>query len=229
MLIVIQNDPEVPAGSYGEYLREHNIPFRVVSPFAGEKLPPVAELSAVVCLGGAMGVHDTAQYPFLLEVKGLIRECVRQEKPFLGICLGGQLLADVLGGEVGSNQNGEKGSLTVSLTPAGEEDPLFAGFAQNFSTFQWHNDSFAIPPGWVRLAESAACPNQAFRYGANAYGTQFHPEVDRAIVESWARSTGETAPFVAAFLTDFDQVKIDYTPASRRLLANFLRLARLGL
>ncbi len=225
MLIIIQNDPEVPAGSYGEYLREQNIPFRVVIPYAGEELPSVAELSAAICFGGAMGVHDTAKYPFMLGVKGLIGECVRREKPFLGICLGGQLLADVLGGEVGSNQNGEKGSLTVSLTPAGEEDPLFAGIAQKFSTFQWHNDSFTIPPGGVRLAESAACPNQAFRVGKNAYGTQFHPEVDRAIVGSWARSTGETAPVVAAFLADFDQAQADYTKASRRLLANFLRIA----
>ncbi len=227
MLIIIQNDPEVPAGSYGEYLREHDVPFRIVSPYAGEELPPVAELSAVICLGGAMGVHDTAKHPFLLGVKGLIKECVRRETPFLGICLGGQLMADVLGGEVSSNQNGEKGSLSVSLTQAGVEDPLFAGIAQNFSTFQWHNDSFTISPGGVRLAESAACPNQAFRYGANAYGTQFHPEVDRAIVGSWARRTGETAPYVAAFLADFDQARADYTDASRRLLANFLRIARL--
>jgi len=228
MLIIIQNDPEVPAGSYGEYLREQNIPFRTVSPYAGEELPTVAELSAAICLGGAMGVHDTAKYPFLLGVKGLIKECVQLETPFLGVCLGGQLLADALGGEVSSNRHGEKGSLTVSLTPAGEEDRLFAGIAQNFSTFQWHNDSFAIPPGGVRLAESAACLNQAFRYGANAFGTQFHPEVDRAIVESWARWTGETAPFVASFLKDFEDAQADYTLASRRLLANFLRIASLG-
>ena len=183
MLTIIQNDPEVPLGAFAGYLAEAGTPFTIVHPYAGEALPPVGEVSAVIVLGGAMGAHDTGRHPFLVGLKGFIRACVADTIPFLGICLGGQLLADALEGHVTSDACGEKGTLTVRLTPEGEEDPLFAGVPEEFVTFQWHNDCFAPPEGAPLLASSPSCPGQTFRFGANAYGLQFHPEVDRAIVD----------------------------------------------
>jgi GMP synthase-like glutamine amidotransferase len=227
MLFVVQNDPEVPAGTYGQYLEYEGVQFRTVRPCAGESLPQIAEVSAAMVLGGAMGVHDTIAYPFLQEVKVFIGECVRTGTPFLGICLGGQLLADVLGARVHTGLHGEKGTLPVTLTPEGVADPLFAGIDPEFFTFQWHDDSFAIPATAVPLASSPACPNQAFRYGENAYGTQFHPEVNRAIVDSWARWTDKTAPAADVFLSSFVRLEEHYRQASRRLLCNFLHIAGL--
>lgn len=228
MLVIIQNDPEVPLGAFDGYLAEMGVPFRIVRPY-GEELPPVSELSAAIVLGGAMGVHDTDKHGFLVPLKGWMRECVAREVPFLGICLGGQLLADVLGARVISGSPyGEKGTLFVSLTAEGENDPLFAGVPAEFTTFQWHNDSFEIPDGGIRLACSTACPNQAFRFGVNAWGTQFHPEVDRAIVDCWARWSKETAPAVDQFLAEFAAREDAYRSASRQLLVNFLKLARLA-
>jgi GMP synthase-like glutamine amidotransferase len=228
MLFIIQNDPEVPPGNFSGTIGELQVPCCIVHPYSGEALPQVREISAAIVLGGAMGVHDTAKHPFLVGVKAFIRECVQRKTPFLGVCLGGQLLADVLGGHVAANSPyGEKGSLPVSLTAAGAEDPLFAGIPREFISFQWHNDSFEIPAGGTHLAFSSACPGQAFRFGPCAWGTQFHPEVDRPIVDCWARWTEETALRADKFLADFVSTQQTYLEVSHRLLGNFLLLAGL--
>jgi len=229
MLLIIQNDPEVPPGNINAAIRELQVQYRVAHPYNNEALPPVDEISAAIVLGGAMSVHDTAKHPFLAGVKEYIRECVQKETPFLGVCLGGQLLADILGGRVTTNSPyGEKGSLPVCLTAAGEEDPLFAGIPREFISFQWHNDSFEIPAGGTHLAFSAACPGQAFRFGTCAWGTQFHPEVERPIVDCWARWTEETAPATERFLADFARTEQAYLEVSRRLVGNLVRLAGLA-
>lgn len=229
MLLIIQNDREVPPGNFTATVGEMGVSCRIVHPYAGEELPLPGEISAAIVLGGAMGVHDAARHPFLVRVKDFIGGCLRMETPFLGICLGGQLLADMLGGEVVANSpHGEKGTLTVRLTATGEKDPLFAGIPREFVTFQWHNDSFVVPPGGTLLASSAACPNQSFRFGPSAWGTQFHPEVDREIIDCWARGTEETAQRTDDFLAAFDRAETAYREVSRRLLGNFLRLARLA-
>jgi GMP synthase (glutamine-hydrolysing) len=226
MLLIIQNDPEVPAGNFNRTLTGLEIPCRTIHPYAGDTIPQTAEVSAAIVLGGAMGVHDTAKHPFLVEVRGFIGDCVRMGTPFLGICLGGQLLADMLGGRVTSlSPFAEKGTSTVILTGAGDRDPLFSGIPHEFVSFQWHNDSFEIPVGGTHLAFSTACPGQAFRFGPSAWGTQFHPEADRAIVDSWARWTDDTAHRAGELLDDFVRSETAYLEVSRRLLCNFLRFS----
>ena len=132
----------------------------------------------------------------------------------------------MLGGRVTINSPcRERGTLTVRLTAAGERDPLFTGIPPEFVTFQWHNDAFEIPAGATLLASSAACPGQAFRYGPCAWGTQFHPEVDRAIVDRWARWSKKTAPLADEFVAAFISEEQSYLEHSRRLLGNFLKLA----
>ncbi|WP_231934349.1 type 1 glutamine amidotransferase [Geobacter sp. DSM 9736] len=228
MLVIVQNDPQVPLGAYADMLREEGTGFSLFRPFAGEELPPAAEVSAAIILGGAMGVHDCGLHPFLVRVKRFISELVAGEIPLLGICLGGQLLADALGAEViAGSPCGEKGTLPVSLTEEGACDPLFSGIPREFVTFQWHQDSFAIPGQGVLLASSIVCPNQAFRYEKCAYGIQFHPEVTREIVEEWALWRPETAQHLSCFLVDFDSHHSVYAAASRKLLKNFLRIASL--
>ncbi len=229
MLLIIQNDQEVPPGNFAAVITELKIPCLTVHPYSGEATPPVGEVSAAIVLGGAMGVHDTGKHPFLVRVKAFIRECIYTETPFLGVCLGGQLLAEQTGGRVITNSpHAEKGTLAVTLTPAGEEDPLFAGIPREFISFQWHNDSFEIPANGTHLAFSAACPGQAFRFGPCAWGIQFHPEVDRPIVDCWARWTEETAPAAEKYLADFARTEQDYLQVSRQLLGNFLQLAGLN-
>ncbi|HLO25932.1 MAG TPA: type 1 glutamine amidotransferase [Geobacteraceae bacterium] len=228
MLVIIQNDPEVPLGVFADYLADAGTPYTTIPAYRGEPLPPAGEVSAVIVLGGAMGVHDGDRYPFLAALKGFIRECAALGIPYLGICLGGQLLADALGARVTSNACGEKGTLAVHLSPEGGGDPLFAGLPQEFISFQWHNDCFDLPAGAVQLASSRACPGQAFRFGNSVYGLQFHPEVDRTIVDCWARWSEETAPVADQFLAVFAAREEEYRSASRRLLRNFITLSGLG-
>jgi GMP synthase (glutamine-hydrolysing) len=217
---IIQNDPTVPLGVFGELLAEWQVPVRIHRADAGAALP--ANPAAVIVLGGTMGVHDAARLTFLSPLKASLARVVAAGTPLLGICLGAQLLADVTGGVVSSNCCGEQGLVDIELTPAGLDDPLFAGVGQRFQAFQWHNDSFTIPPGALHLATSPGCSGQGFRVG-NAWGLQFHPEVDRQVVAGWSRHSPARAELLAAFAA----AEAEHLRLARQLLANFLRVVGL--
>jgi GMP synthase-like glutamine amidotransferase len=225
MLAIIQNDPEVPPGIVETELQRLGVAFTVVHPYRGEKLPDYASISAVIVLGGAMGANDDAKHPFLIDLKEYIRVLVEREIPYLGICLGGQLLAAALGAEVAANRYPEQGTVSVTLTAEALGDRLFEGLGPDFVTFQWHNDSFSIPRRGVRLAFSAACPNQAFRVGSRAWGLQFHPEVDAGIVGNWSSWTVETAARTNDFLAAYRSSEAEYCTVSRKIVENFTAIA----
>ena len=218
MLHIIQSDPGVTAGVLAELLDEWRIGYRIVRPDLGESLP--ARSVAVIVLGGEMGVHDEAQHPFLVPLKAFLRQALQVGTPLLGSCLGGQLLADAAGGTVTANRCGEKGLVEIALSATGAADPLFAGIAAPLRVFHWHNDSFSIPPGAQQLASSPTCPGQAFRIG-RAWGLQFHPEVDLAIVTRWSRRT----PAAAHLPGEFVGYAAAHRAMARQLLGNFLGMA----
>lgn len=220
MILIVQNHGDVPAGIYAEFLQKARIPFRILRPDLGEVFPSPHSAMAVIVLGGYMGAHDEEIYPFLRELKAFIRDCVASDIPFLGICLGGQLLAAILGAEVTAQARGEKGLVQLTLTAEGEHDPLFDGIPPAFPAFQWHNDSFALPAAAQWLAFSPVCPGQAFRYG-RAWGVQFHPEVDQAIIQRWSRGSA-AAEF---YLRDFSRREVLLRSFGVRLLGNFLAIA----
>lgn len=226
MLTLLQNDQDVPSGNFLEWLGEFDLPVRTARPFNGENLPAIAGTSALIVLGGAMGVHDSDRFPHLRAVRSYMQQAVLKGVPLLGICLGGQLLADVLGAPVHSQRNGEMGLHSVEVLAPGASDPLFHEIPPSFITFQWHNDCFEIPAGAVCLASSVNCMHQAFRYGVSNYGLQFHPEVTKGIVASWIESSG-TVTDASSILEDFVRTENEYTAVSRKLLENFLRIARL--
>jgi GMP synthase-like glutamine amidotransferase len=221
---IIQNDPEVPPGNIIEHLRDMGVAFAVCHAYRNEPLPAPEEIRGVIVLGGAMCANDDQGNPFLIQVKGFIREMVARRVPYLGICLGGQLLAAATGGRVVSNRWEELGPREVELTTAGREDRLFAGCAPRLGTFQWHHDSFDIPADGVLLAASPACPHQAFRIGPCAWGTQFHPEVTEEIIRTWCAwdpATRERADELAAAW----RAEATYDATARRLLENFVGAA----
>lgn len=219
ILHIIQNDPEVPPGNLLDHL---TVPYIVHHPYRGDRLPDSADIPALMVMGGTMGANDDGRYPFLTDLKNLIRSVIALRIPYLGICLGGQLLASAVGAEVVSHRWEESGTLTVSLTEAGKTDPLFRGIAEEFTTFQWHHDSFDLPDGAVLLATSGACPHQAFRLGEVAWGLQFHPEVTEQIIRDWCAwdcfSREKSELMVAAFLHN----ELPYTEVVVKLVYNFL-------
>lgn len=217
---VIQNDPEVPPGSILDHI---SLPYEIHHPYRGEQLPDVAQISSLIVMGGAMGANDDHRHPFLTELKQLIRTVVAARIPYLGICLGGQLLAAALGATVAANRWEERGTLPVSLTQHGMTDALFNGIAQKFSTFQWHHDSFDLPEGAVLLAASEACPHQAFRIGESSWGLQFHPEVTEKIIRDWCAWDNSSEETVQQMIAVFSQHKVSYAPVLQHLMHNFLR------
>jgi len=219
MLHIIQNDPEVPPGSITDHL---SVPYCVHHPYRDGLLPRTEEISALIVLGGAMGANDDHKHPFLTDLKQLIRQVVAAGVPYLGVCLGGQLLSAALGAKVVSSRWEEIGNLSVFLNAEGGSDLLFRGIPPQFPAFQWHHDSFDIPAGGVLLASSDACPHQAFRVGGSAWGVQFHPEVTEEIIRCWSAwdnaTTARTEELVAGFNANND----NYQAMVRQLMRNFL-------
>jgi len=221
VFVIIQNDPLCPPGSCLQLLAASGLPYCTVAAFRGEPSPDPGKLCGVIVLGGDMGVYETERFPYLEQVRSFIGKSLLAGTPLLGICLGGQLLAQVAGGQVASpSAHGENGICQVTLTAAGASDPLFFGVESPFVTFQLHNDSFTPPPGATLLADSKACPAQAFRLG-NAYGVQFHPEVDRAIVGCWEGLSHPPLNLVPDFLAS----QTAFVAPSHAILANFISLA----
>jgi len=221
MIKVVQNDSKVPAGSYGEYLDCRGLDWQLVPIDRQVPFPEPGEDDALILLGGYMSVAETDRYPYLVQVKEGLRRWVAAARPVLGVCLGGQLLAEVMGGQVKRNFRGERGMQPIELTAAGRDDPLFAGIASPLLSMQWHNDSFTLPPGAIHLAATGTCPGQAFRVGRRAYGIQFHPELTSGIVKTWAEKLrlGE-APH-----QEFLAHETTYREGSLRILQNFLAMA----
>lgn len=221
MLYIIQNDPEVPPGNLLDFI---TVPYRLCRADQGEQLPSCDQITALIVLGGAMGAHDDAKHPFLTGLKQLIHQVVTTGKPYLGICLGGQLLAAALGAAVISNRWEELGTLPLQITADGVADPLMRQTSGTFHTFQWHHDSFDIPDGAVLLASSPACRHQAFRYGEKAWGFQFHPEVTEQIIRDWCAWAPDTACQVEQLVADFLRQQAAYRQTAQSIITSFLAL-----
>ena len=145
---------------------------------------PVEEYDAAICLGGHMNVDEEQRHPWLRNEDEVIRGLVARSVPFLGICLGGQLLAKATGARVGRSPEPERGFTRVTLTEAAADDPVFGFLPREFDVFNLHGYAFETPPGGVELARSRVCA-QAFRVGDAAWGVQFHPEVRFEQVAQW--------------------------------------------
>jgi GMP synthase-like glutamine amidotransferase len=185
-----------------------------------QQLPPAGRRDPVILLGGYMGIADRERLPYLQLAADWVAAEVRGGRPLLAICLGAQLLAHALKSCVHSQFRQEKGVREITLTATGQVDPLFAGLPNPFVSFEWHNDSFELPEGVSRLAQTDVCPEQAFRFH-NAWGVQFHPEVDERIVKDWCQRTG----IGEGPLEGFRQQQSLYFAHAKQLLQNFVSSA----
>lgn len=160
--------------------------------------PSLEKCSALVLLGGWMGVYESDQYEHIRVECNLVERALKDGIPILGICLGSQILAHVLGAKVVKHSTIEAGWQEVSLTAQGKKDPLFSLFSDQEVVFQMHGDTFNIPPGSTHLLKSENCSSQAFRFGTSAYGLQFHLEMDQKMIDA-LHSTQENRDRIAAF------------------------------
>lgn len=147
--------------------------------------PTLDEVDGVVVFGSTFNVEHADEQPFIKETADLIGETVDRRIPFLGVCFGGQLLAWALDAEVGEGPVREIGFEPIHPTAQAGSDPLFSHFVDGDVAFQWHGDAFELPTGAILLATGDRVPNQAFRVGDRAWGTQFHLEVNGAELDYW--------------------------------------------
>ena len=182
---VLQHIRCEPPGIYAEMLAHRGIAIDVVELDEGDDLPGWRAVDLVLAMGGPMSVHDEAEHPWLAEEKQWITAAVLAGVPYLGVCLGAQLLATSLGAPVQTGQTPEVGVLPVAATAAANGDPVLGELGGQFPALQWHGDTFGIPAGAVHLARSEAYPHQAFRFGETAYAVQFHIEVTSAMLAEW--------------------------------------------
>ena len=196
--LVLQHIRCEPPGIFAGVLRRHGIGIETAELDDGDAIPDWRAFGLIVVMGGPMGAGDEAAHPWLAGEKAQIAAAVRAGMPFLGVCLGAQLLATSLGAPVTTGATPEVGVLPVSLTAEGRADPVLSVLGGEFPALQWHGDTFGIPGGAVRLARSPAYPNQALRFGDVAYGLQFHVEVTGAMFAEWGRVPAYAASARAA-------------------------------
>jgi GMP synthase (glutamine-hydrolysing) len=184
--VVLQHVPYEGPGALAPALRDAGADVQLVRIDTGDAVPSpdvVGAFAGLVVLGGPMGVHD--DLPWLEAERALLRWAVDAGKAVLGVCLGAQQLAAALGADVMPGPEPECGVGEVHLTPAALSDPVFGAAPTPLPCVHWHEDTFSLPEGAVRLAGNEAYENQAFRVGARAYGLQFHVEVTGSLVAHW--------------------------------------------
>jgi len=187
-LLIIRHEQCSSLGLLAKAVKEQEIPFRYLDTAKGEILnEPLENYSHILILGGAISAYEDDDYPFLNYEFELLEMAIAKQILIVGICLGSQILARVLGANVYRGAAGrEAGWHEVQLLNSAQTDPLFHDFPTEFRVFQSHQDTFDIPPKCVRLAESARYPNQAFRYQDHVWAVQFHLEFDQHVLSDCA-------------------------------------------
>ncbi len=233
-ILVFQHVAVEHPGIFRDFLAADGIPWDAVELDVGAPIPSFDGYDALWVMGGPMDVWQEDAYPWLIPEKQAIRSWVDMGRPFLGICLGHQLLADALGGTVAAGAAPEIGVLPIALTDAGQGDPLFDGLPAQGNCFQWHGAAVErLPDGGITLAQTEICPIQSIRVRDRAYGLQFHVEITDATVREWGcipeyagalddvmgegaldRLSGETARHLPGL-----------NAAARTLYGNFMKIA----
>lgn len=210
---LLQHSDGSPPGTIDAWLisRGHNL--MVVHLHKNEPLPSLIECDWIIVLGGPMGVDDTLEFPWLQEEKNFLTSAIAANKTCLGICLGSQLLAQILGGTVKRHQHWEAGWFPIQLTH--EFDSRFSNEIgsnhlmpeQQLMVFHFHQDTFSLPAGAKLLAKNEITESQMFAYQEHVLGIQFHPESNREWLESFADETPyPSGPFVQSYQELMSQI-----------------------
>jgi GMP synthase (glutamine-hydrolysing) len=223
----------VPPGIITDVIERLDLEYLVIEAWRTDIWPAIDEIGGLVVLGGTMNVDEVDGYPFIGRTRALMADSLEKEVPTLGVCLGAQMMARVLGEDVFGADPRNAFFSPVELTPSGADDPVLKTFAGGVPVLQFHEDTFKVPDEAVALASSETSGlAQAFRYGTNAYAVQFHFEVDHDILRGWCEDIGEPAMTdewgiaTGALLNDADAYMAGQRAAGEALVGEFLRLER---
>lgn len=204
---VLKHVPFEGPGFIGTWARQNGHEVFTTHLYDGDSFAPVGSFDLLLVLGGPMNIYEHDRYPWLEAEKKFIATAVEAGKSVLGICLGAQLICDVLGGKVTRNRESEIGWFKVmafenTVLPDAWQDV----FPSSFSPLHWHGDTFSIPPGAVRLAHSDGCDNQAFLFSDRVLGVQFHCEADMDYVEKICAHCAKDTAGGGSFVMDVEGI-----------------------
>lgn len=188
----LQHIPLEHPGSILPWAKERGYSVTCTRFYDGEALPEQQDFDWLLIMGGPMNIYEESEFPWLEAEKAFIRQAIASGKAVLGICLGSQLIADVIGGAVTRNDFPEIGWFPIKWNDEALKNLLFSGFPREAVVFHWHYDTFSVlPPEAKVLASSAGCPHQAFLYGDRVIGFQFHMENTLELLEGYVRESGQ--------------------------------------
>jgi GMP synthase (glutamine-hydrolysing) len=225
-VLIIKNVFSEGPGTIADYLNANNISYSICDLSIGDTVPDPDSFTHLIIMGGPMAVYEMQQYPYLVTEALVIDRAIRANKYVLGVCLGAQMVAHVLGAKVYPGQKKEIGWYEVELTPDGMSDRLMSTLAlpgrNAAQVFQWHGDTFDLPRNTTWLASSDRFPNQAFRYADRVYALQFHIEVTPAIVLDWM--TKEKEFDVTSLRAESEKIFTAYRLRAMKFYTGFFRL-----
>lgn len=188
---VLQHVPFEDIGSMAADFQQRGYTVTRTHWYRGDQPPALNNFDALIVMGGPMGVHDEARYPWLIPEKALIHAAIDADKFVLGICLGAQLIAHVLGAKVFPNPQREIGWFPLTLQTPPAESRLGDALSEQAEVFHWHGDTFELPDNARWLASSQACAHQAFNLGNRIFGFQFHLETTEESARALVRECGD--------------------------------------
>jgi len=219
-ILVIQHVEHEGLGTITDVMARKRLVPIFIKVSKGDAVPEtIDDYSALILMGGPMGVYESDIYPFINDEVSLIKDCLKKNAPVLGICLGSQLIAKAAGANVYKGKKKEIGWYELRLTEHGKIDELFNGLPDEFTVFQWHGDTFDIPDGCRCIASSSLFPNQIIKVGENVYGLQFHLEVTEDMIRNWCDVNDAELNFVSDYI-DVKKI-LKETPVYVKLLNEY--------
>ncbi|MGB4269219.1 MAG: type 1 glutamine amidotransferase [Spirochaetota bacterium] len=189
MIVCIQHVPFETPGYILDWAIVHKKDVAIVTAYTNTDFPVADSVEMLVIMGGPMSVHDEREYPWLVSEKRFVEKVIRKRKPVLGICLGAQLIADVLGARVYKNHTKEIGWFEVQSVPS--ENPMSKLLPDTFMAFHWHGETFDMPVDATHIASTDVCANQAFAINDTIVGLQFHLEITAQGVYDLVENCGD--------------------------------------
>lgn len=225
MILVIKNTEIEGPGIWKDLMEKEKVEYKVSEAYREEVPTDLSPYSHILLLGGPMSANDEDKCPYLTRELELIKKCIQEDKPILGVCLGSQLIAKALGAGVYPTSGKEIGWGQVELTRPATMDYLFSFMSRKINVFQWHDETFDLPRLGVRLAASDPCPNQAFRFKNHIYGIQFHLEVTQGMINRWKEVYKDEIQQEGAAIPSFIPSP-DFHRISWEFFSRFLQLPR---
>jgi GMP synthase-like glutamine amidotransferase len=219
----MMNVPFEGPGYIIDWMERNGHSLQVWTLYENPSLPKVEDVDMLVVMGGPMNIYEEEKYPFLVGEKQLINACIKRHAKVFGICLGAQLIADVLGEKIYRNKEKEIGWFPVQTDRAALDNEILSGFPGTFTPFHWHGETFDLPQGARLLGSSSACLNQGFVHGDHVLALQFHLEITPQIAEGLLKHALDDLT-EGSFVHTVREIRagLEHCPANRAILFDLL-------